>query len=155
MANRLLIIYERGDLGGRDVIWQELYPLIGGNPVLGVGETGYAYFAQTTFGRYTSPHNVILEVLCFTGIIGLIIYSLFLFRVFNKGYQHYKTEGLLLPLLLISPVIGMLITGHIIGVKIGWIIFSYIVGSSVFKQKSETIGSIIPLNTYENPSHHR
>jgi len=155
LVQRLSRSYEEGDLAGRDLIWQRLYPLIESNPILGVGKTGYHYFSQMIYGGRKSPHNVIIEILCYTGIIGLIIYLLFLFRVFKKGYQDYKTEGLLLPLLLIPPVLGMIVSAQILGVKIGWVIFAYIVGSSVFKPKSETIGSITPLATYENSLRHR
>jgi len=155
LIQRLLISAEKGDLGGRDVIWKSLLPLIESNPIFGIGKTGYAYFSQITFGEGTSPHNVILEVLCYTGVIGLIIYLLFLFRVFKKGYQKYKTEGLLLPLLLISPVLGMLVSGQILETKIGWGIFAYIAGSSVLKPKSKTMGSNTPLTTDENSLRHR
>jgi len=154
LAQRLLRSYEEGDLAGRDVIWKGLYPIIEDNPMLGVGKTGYDYITNINFGRWVSPHNVILEVLCYTGVIGLIIYLLFLFRVLKKGYQNYKTEGLLLPLLLIIPVLGMLVSGQILGVKIGWVIFAYIVGSSVFKPKSETIRSVTPLTMHENSLRH-
>jgi len=148
LVQRLLQSYNEGDLAGRDLIWQGLFPLIESNPILGVGKTGYDNFTKITFGSLSSPHNVILEVLCYTGIIGLIIYLYFLFRVFNKGYKNYKTEGLLLPLLLISPVFGMLFSGQILGIKIGWVIFAYIVGSSVFKQhQNQCISGLHEYNT--------
>jgi len=155
LVQRLLKSYEEGDLAGRDLIWRGLYPLIEDNPILGVGNTGYEYFTKINFGGRISPHNVILEVLSVTGIIGLIIYLLFLFRVFKKGYQNYKTEGLLLPLLLIAPILGMIFSAQILYVKIGWAIFAYIVGSSVCKPKQETIDKITPLTTYENSLRHR
>lgn len=155
LMQRLSQSYKEGDLAGREVIWQRLLPLIEYNPIVGVGKTGYEYFSKITFGIGTSPHNVILEVLCYTGIIGLIIYLLFLFRVFKKGYQNYKKDGLLLPLLLLIPVFGSLVSGQILGVKIGWVIFAYIVGSSVFKPKSEIIVRVNPFTTYDNSLRHR
>lgn len=152
VGQRLLLTYEERDLAGRDVIWQELFPLIKDNPIVGVGITGYSYFTKLSLGTLVSPHNVILEVLCYTGIIGLVAYLLFIFRVFDKGYKKYKKDGLLLPLLLISPVVGMILSGQILVSKIGYVIFAYIVASSAFIPKPETLDSVPALNTYRNRS---
>jgi len=139
VVRRLLSSYEQVDLAGRDVIWQRLLPLFENNPIIGVGKTGYAYFTQINFGFQVSPHNVILEVLFYTGIVGLLIYLYFLYRILKGGYQYYKAAGYLLPLLLLVPVMGMLISGQILYTKIGWIIYAYIVGCSTVISKQETV----------------
>lgn len=138
LVHRFLKTSGEGDLAGREVIWQKLFTIIQENPIFGVGKTGYDYYSQTNFGQFTSPHNVFLEVLCYTGIVGLGIYLFFLYRIFNCGYQSFKTERLLLPLLLIVVVLGLLVSGQILNVKIGWIIFAYISGTSIFKFNPET-----------------
>lgn len=130
---RLLNVSDVTGLAGRDLIWEKLFPLIENNPILGVGKTGYALFARNVFGVVESPHNVILEILCYTGFVGLLIYLIFLARLFKAGFQSYTMKGELLPLLLIIPVVGILLSGQILNVKIGWVIFSYIVGSSLFR----------------------
>jgi O-antigen ligase len=127
---RLLRSMQEGDLSNRDVIWQQIIPIIKGNPIFGIGETGYHEHMYGIFGEITSPHNVILEVLCYTGIVGLIVYLIFLYRIFIKSIQLYRNKGMLLPLLLLIPVMGMLLSGHILVVKIGWVIFAYIIGRS-------------------------
>lgn len=134
---RLLQSIQEGDLSGRDVIWERLLPLIKDNPIFGVGKTGYAHYAQSTFGAVESPHNVLLEVLCLTGITGLIIFLIFIYRIVKRSYQNYKTEGLMLQLLLIFPILGMLLSSHILQVKIGWAMFAYIAGFSNLNQKQE------------------
>jgi O-antigen ligase len=150
LLKRLLSAAGEGDLSGRDVIWTKLFSLIENNPILGVGKTGYAYFSQDIFGNLISPHNVILEVLCYTGIVGLFIYLFFLYRVFKAGLNSYKIYGLLLPLLLLFPIVGILLSGQILNVKIGWVIFAYIAGSSVFKFNPETVGSLQSFKNHEN-----
>jgi O-antigen ligase len=127
---RLIQSIKEGDISERDVIWKNLLPLIKSNPIIGVGKTGYSYFSQSTFSSVESPHNVILELLCYTGIIGLIIFLIFLYRIFLISFQNFKTSGLLLPLLLFYPIMGMIVSSHILEVKIGWVIFAYIVGGS-------------------------
>lgn len=133
LRNRLLQSTEGADLAGRDVIWQSIIPLIVENPIFGVGETGYDYFAQVTFGKLWGAHNVFLEVLSDTGIIGLLIYLYFLFQIFKYAYSSYKTKKWILPVLLLIPIFGMLLSSQILTKKIGWIIFAYIVSSSSIK----------------------
>jgi O-antigen ligase len=136
-----------GNLSGRDKIWSHLVPLIKENFLFGVGQTGYNYHSIITWGIVRSPHNVILEVICLTGFVGLIIYLLFLFNVFKRGFQAYEHQGLLLPILFGIPVAGLLLSGQILGQKIGWMIFAYIIGSTVIKlpQLSINIKNAHPL----------
>lgn len=151
LSIRLLQSVQEGDISERDIIWQRLLPLVKNNPIFGVGKTGYAFFAQATFGQATSPHNVILEVLCLTGIIGLIIYLIFLYRVFKRIFNLYRTEDLLLPLLLTLPIFGLLLSGQILYVKIGWVIFAYIASCENNNNiQKETIVQPINENTLRN-----
>lgn len=130
MGMRFLLILQERDLSGRDIIWQNIIPLIKENPVFGVGTTGYTDFSQNTFGLYNSPHNVFLEILCYTGIVGLGIYLIFLYRIAVKSFKVFKHQRILLPLILMIPIMGMIGTSQILGVKTGWILFAYIAASS-------------------------
>ena len=136
LRDRLLESAQEGNLSGRENIWRNLLLLIKENPVFGVGQTGYDYFTLITFGKERSPHNVILEVICLTGFVGLLIYISFLYKVFLRGYQIYRKSGLLLPILLAIPVLGLLLSAQILLVKVGWIIFAYMVGSTAIKTRS-------------------
>lgn len=133
MSNRLLNSVQSGDSSGRDVIWRKLLPLIKAKPIFGVGQTGYSSYSLFTFGELRSPHNVIIEVICLTGFIGLIVYFSFLQAVFIKGYQTYRKSGLLLPLLLFIPILMTHLTGQMLERKLGWIIYAYMVGSIALK----------------------
>ena len=133
MRDRLFKSVQEGDLASRDVIWSKLIPLIKENPVFGLGDTGYNFFTLITFGVGKSPHNVVIEVICLTGFVGFFIYFSFLYIVFLKGYNTYKTSGLLLPFLLTIPVLGAIISGHLLATKIGWVLLAYMVGSSAIR----------------------
>jgi O-antigen ligase len=137
LRTRLLESVQEGNLSNRDVIWKNIIPIIKSHPILGIGQSGYAQYCQLTFGAYTSPHNVILEILCFTGFTGLIIYFYFFYLNFNRSWQTYRKEGILLPTLLMLIAFTMLLISHILEVKIGWAIFAY-ASSSGFLEKSET-----------------
>lgn len=132
LVNRLLQTVNEGDLAGRDEIWQELQPLILGNPLFGVGKTGYAEYSQKVFSGLKSPHNVIIEILCYVGAFGFIAYFLFFIRVIKLIFKSYKKTKILLPPILIFPIFGFILSGQILTSKIGWIIFSYSIASGLF-----------------------
>jgi len=111
---RLLLSYEEGDLAGRDTIWQSLIPTIQNNFFFGIGQTGYAYL----FGE-GSPHNVIIEVLCYTGLLGLVMYLYFLLQISLCAFNINKTKNLLLPVLLLFPIFGFILAGQILTQKLG------------------------------------
>lgn len=129
-------VYE-GNLSNRDVIWKNMIPLIKSNPIFGVGQSGYATYCQVIYGVYTSPHNVILEILAFTGLTGLMIYFYFLFLIFRRSWRMYRKDGLILPLLLLFIAFSMIVISHILEVKIGWAIFAFAAGSSVLNTEAE------------------
>lgn len=133
LMERLSSTAQSGDLGGRAKIWETIIPLIKNNPVFGVGNTGYNYYSVMNLNEIVGPHNVILEVLCYTGLVGLTIFLTFLFQIFIRGYRSYLKNGWLLPLLLISPILGMIMSGQILYVKMGWIVFAYIVSTSAIR----------------------
>lgn len=126
---RLMSTLWEGDLSGRDIIWRNIFPLILDNPLFGVGTVGYETYSIMVFGELKSPHNVFLEILCYTGIAGLSVYMLFLYRILLKSIQLYRNLAIILPLLLLIPIFAALVSGQILNVKIGWIIFAYIAGS--------------------------
>jgi len=129
---RLLQSYEEGDLSGRDEIYKQVIPVILNNPIWGIGETRYA----AIFGDM-SPHNVFLEILAYTGIIGLLLYLTFFFQVVKSVLTIKKLSNNILPLLLLIPVLGFLLSAQILTQKLGWIIYAYIIGCflSVKKMK--------------------
>jgi O-antigen ligase len=143
IVERLVKTSTSGDLGSRDMIWKTIIPIIEENPIFGVGKTGYDFQSVLLFGIPKNPHNVILEILCYTGIIGLIIYLIFIFEVLKRSYQSYSQRGWLLPLLLFSPILGMFTSGHILGTKFCWIIFAYMISSSAISIKTSKLHSKI------------
>lgn len=131
LINRLLLTRETGDLAGRDIIWLELMPLIKANFIWGVGETGYKAFTYRIFGGNQSPHNVILEVLSYTGIIGLVLYLNFIAKATIQSWKTFKINNYLLPFLLMIPVFGDIVSGQALNAKIVWAILAFAV-SAVF-----------------------
>lgn len=134
VAERIFDTVNEGDLSTRDLIWISLFDLISNNYVFGVGKTGYSMRVGEG-----SPHNVFLEVLCYTGIIGLIIFLIFYFRIIQNGYRKMKSQGELLSLVLVIPILGLVLSGQIFDQKIVWVIFAYIASSMVLKDSTDKL----------------
>ena len=122
---RLTKTIEEGNLAGRDEIWSQILPLIQNNFLFGVGRTGYIDFFSRIRDTVPSPHNVIIEVMSYTGIIGTVLYLLFVYRVFFSSLRYYFKYNELIPLLFAIPIAGILLSGQILTFKLGWFIFAY------------------------------
>lgn len=127
VGKRLIKTIEEGNLAGREDIWRVIWPLIQDNILLGIGQTGYFELTQKTFGHAVSPHNVILEVLSYTGLFGLSLYLMFIYKAFLPGVKYYFKYNYLIPLLFIIPIAGILLSGQILTFKLGWFVLSYAV----------------------------
>jgi O-antigen ligase len=130
LYQRLQNSAQNRDLAGRDNIWASLFPILQKNPFFGVGTTGYALFTYRVLGKFSSPHNVILEILCYTGIVGLVAYLIFLLQIFRITSLKYRWNGEIMPALLLIPVLGLMLSGQLLNTKIGWIILAFCIGKS-------------------------
>lgn len=57
----------------------------------------------------THPHNLYLEILSETGLIGLIIYVIFLFYLFKQIFRKFKLNKNYLSLFQLSPILCMIL----------------------------------------------
>lgn len=144
MSRRLDKTFEQENLGGRQDIWNSIIPLINDNAVLGVGISGYQKHSILTFGKISSPHNVLLELLAYSGIIGLCLFLFFIFKLMSISIKNYLMNKLTLSLILFSPVFGLFLSGQALDVKIVWIILAYS-ASRIFCVKKSTTNLENPL----------
>ena len=126
-----------GDLANRDIIWDNLITFFSDNFYLGVGKTGY-----DNISGGGSPHNVILEVFLYTGIVGVCIFLIFYIMLVNVAVKKLKYKSELLPIVLIIPVTGLILTGQIFDHKFIWFVFAYIAGNIV-KNNSPVLISVV------------
>lgn len=121
---RLNKTVDEGNISGRDEIWLSYVPLIIDNPIFGVGITGTTNYSFTIFHSNKSPHNVFIEILLYSGFVGLIIFLIFLFYFYKNAFLYYKNNNILYPLLFSIPIMGILLSGQLLGDKISWLIFA-------------------------------
>lgn len=136
---RLLESAKEGDVSGREKILSELLPYVKEHLLLGVGQTGYVDISRQALGKIFldgsavygfSPHNVLVEILLYTGIWGLILYMRFWWRLIKASISNYNIEKDTLPILLLIPVIGCVLSGQILTAKWAYIIYAYIIVSA-------------------------
>ena len=116
-----------GEIGSRDLLWVTILPLINDNLFFGVGVTGYGGKIISVFDDFTSPHNGIIESLCYTGLIGTFIFIVFLFRVFKKAFSRRILSGEIIYIIFFIPILGVLLSAQIFQQKIIWVLFAFII----------------------------
>lgn len=77
------VMHKDASLNSRTLIWGKAIIQIKENLIFGYG------FGHNVFSHYYA-HNLILQLLLTTGLIGLIIYIYFLYRIFKQGIQCSK-----------------------------------------------------------------
>jgi O-antigen ligase len=142
---RLLASISEGDSGGRDVIYEAVWQLIKPNIIFGIGHTGYF----SVFG-IASPHNVILEVLCYSGIVGLLLFGIGLYTVFKTAQRTRLTVRNPAPMLMLIPVLGLLLTGQMLTVKLGWLLLAF---ASSWEVPDQTNASLARSDRDDSKNH--
>ena len=135
MFERLMSTVEDGNTSGRADIWQALIPRLAEHPILGVGQTGYAEVAHQELSAVAgsmyeygySPHNVLIEVFAYTGLVGLFVMLLFWGRIGVTAWRSYKNNNNLVPLLLLIPILLSIMTGQVLAHKVAWLSYAYII----------------------------
>lgn len=84
----------------RLLIWKAGWKMFVDHPVLGVGLGQFPTAFGTKYsgvehGAWMNPHNLLLQVACETGLIGLFFYGNFLWQIFkaNKALRRFSGSG--------------------------------------------------------------
>lgn len=132
LGTRLTKTTEEGHLAGRDEIWFAIVPLIENNWIAGVGRTGYIEYVSRLYGSIKSPHNVIIEVLAYSGIIGLTLFFGFIGKAFLSAYKYFRKYNEVIPFVFIVPISGIILSAQILTFKLGWVIFAYTASRTLY-----------------------
>lgn len=132
IISRLNSTIGSGDLSNRDIIWGKIFQVLKGNYVFGIGKTGYVYKMTGVFsldGGSTSPHNVVIEIISYTGFVGLIIILPFFYYIFKNGYLARKLNGNYISLIYLMLILALILSGQLLDQKFAWILLAYTAGS--------------------------
>ena len=136
IIDRLLASTE-GDLSLRDDIWRSYIPYIWENPIIGYGYSGFEEIAIRVFGMLRSPHNVIIEIMLYGGIIGLLAFIYFLFQALYSGLRNYLLNKKSLGLVLMIAYFGQFISGQVLVTKVMWFILAFNCTLLLYKNRSK------------------
>ena len=126
IMRRLADTIETGNVSGRDKITEKLLPYVAKSPVLGYGDTGYEEVSKAAFGMLKSPHDVIIELLLLTGIVGLLLWLVFWYNIGKEAWLLFKKKRLLITGILLIPILGCILSGQILNAKWAYIIYAYV-----------------------------
>jgi O-antigen ligase len=126
---------DNGPLGGRWYLWSTMMPLFLENIFIGHGLSGLDYELYKLFGYVPSMHNAFLGALLKTGIIGFLLYLLFLFRLAKSSYYIFKEDNNYMHMLLMLLVLGIVVSIHPSILKIFWLILTYAASSFLLLNK--------------------
>ncbi len=124
LINRLLAS-KSGDLAGRGDIWLSYIPSIWKSPIFGYGFSGYEKISMNIFGQLVSPHNVIIEVLLYSGFAGFAFYMWFNAQVIFSAFRMYSIKKECLGLVLLIPYAGGVLSGQVLVTKLMWFILAF------------------------------
>jgi O-antigen ligase len=126
VIDRLERSYYEGDLAGRGDLWNLYLSRLQdfGELIIGSGYSGFDRLSTYAFGGFMSPHNVFLEILILGGALGLVVFvAMNLIAVFGAIRQlRYRDD--VLPLMLLVPYFGSILSAQTLNVKIMWVVLS-------------------------------
>lgn len=81
-----------GSGSGRSSLINTMISLISTNPLFGVGWHNFRYYNREITGEYHYGHNTFLELFVELGLVGFIIYSIFLLFILKHIYKICKQD---------------------------------------------------------------
>jgi len=138
LFTRLSSFFSEGDVSSRDDIWLIGLNFIPQNPFFGFGETGYITEYNFLPQEYSVPHNVLIEILCYTGFVGLFLFLKFFIPILYKCLYALK-KGDKSSIILITPILGLIFSGQIFHLQIIWLILAYIIANHLKQLKTERL----------------
>lgn len=136
IANRMKLVIEEGDTSGRTYIWRAYLQLFPEHPLFGVGETGLIDVCRKAGLRTVmingheaafSPHNVLVELLMTSGLLGLCIMLRFWWMTFKNGFLDYRNKNSSTAVVLVIPLVIVILSGQVLTSKIAWAIYAYLI----------------------------
>tara|TARA_B110001450_G_C17664748_1_gene499011 strand:- start:1287 stop:2474 length:1188 start_codon:yes stop_codon:yes gene_type:complete len=135
LASRMSTGSATGSTAMRIFLWVGYADIISENYIFGYGMSGADLAVYKYFGLLESPHNVILEILTYSGVVGLVLYSIFLARVFFSTIKTFLRSTHFMPALLLPSIIAFTLMLQGLSEKACWLVLAYIIGTYLYRDK--------------------
>ncbi len=121
------------NLTGRTYIWEKCFEVILRNPILGNGYLAFEDYVEVTgFIQMGSAHNLFLNILVCSGIIGLIMYIKIIISAYDFDKYTYNGTRFILMISIISYLIIGIVSDSMFSALFGFPLFQilYLEGNS-------------------------
>jgi putative inorganic carbon (HCO3(-)) transporter len=93
VTERIFMTYEEGQIdssaGERVTIWQDAVTLVPQHPIWGTGFDTYEFMGRVE--EYRDTHNLYLKILVETGLLGLALFLVLLWKSFQMSFQLFRS----------------------------------------------------------------
>lgn len=112
-----------GDLSNRGLIWAEAFTYLLSNPFLGIGPGSFAEVSELHAGA----HNLLLTISLESGLLGLFLFSGFVFLFLRGVYRKSRTprEGLTLLAMFMCFWLPIVTSGHWELAPFSWLLLAF------------------------------
>jgi O-antigen ligase len=136
MRNRLVDSMQTGNMAGREQLYPALWTMFLEQPVLGWGPVTNTYELAQRIGERERPHraahNVVLELLTATGLVGTLPFLIGAWLCLRGAWQTRRGEHGVLPLALFAALLIANMSGDWIASKLIWLVFAYTLASGAW-----------------------
>lgn len=142
-----------------DVRFRAILPaslqVVSENPVFGAGFDRASLAVAEMAGRHVSPHNEFLKVATSSGLFGLSLFCIFLYKLLKQAVNYRKLTGSALMLAILLIVILYLGSGGgALQLPFIWIMFLLILAPSS-AQRSQVLNERDPIREIKAPAYIR
>lgn len=134
MRNRFEESVRTGNLAGREQLYPALWLMFLERPVLGWGPVTNTYEVAQRIGERERPsraaHNLVLELLTATGLVGATPFLLAAWLAAQNAWQARRGPHGVLPLALLCSVFLSNMSGDWIAAKLIWLVLGYTLAST-------------------------
>lgn len=127
---RMTMFIEEGNIAGRGEIWENVWEISLKRPLIGFGTTGFENEMIKSYGARNSPHNLFLEILVTTGLIGLGVFMYFLYFHFKNSIQTFRQGEVIKIVLLVFYVTTVVKAGGAMNNKLMWFLLAIILSAT-------------------------
>ena len=133
MRNRFTEVTSRGYMAGREKLYPELMQMFLERPIVGYGPIANKYVlgGRVPEQHYErrDAHNVFLEVMTATGIVGLLPFVVGLWLAGRAAWRGRQGPAGMLPTALLVAVMASNLSGNQLAAPLTWLVLTYALAS--------------------------
>ena len=146
MRSRFEAAAMEGSLAGRERIYPAVFAMIGERPLLGWGPIENTYEIARRIDDQVrearGPHNLVLELLSATGVLGMIPFLVGLWLCVRAGWRARHGPLQMLPFALLAAVLTGTISGTWIAAKILWLVLAIALATGEAVARRRSVGLV-------------